>query len=250
MKLVSRDSKDHLLRANCRSVPQSPARILLTFLGIVILTSGAGTRESILGKPPQVSALAVATVPGTKMTGSLSLTPTTSNFGITTLNLSASLPVLVTNTGTASVTITSVGMTGTAFTLKDLSLPLTLNAGQSKSFSVDFAPTAAGAYSATATLYSNAKDSPSSESLSGTGRASHSVSLSWKASTSKGVTGYNVYRGLTSGGPYVLLTAAPIAGTSYTDDAVNAGTTYYYVTTAVASGKQSGDSNQASAKVP
>jgi hypothetical protein len=38
---------------------------------------------------------------------------------------------------------------------------------------------------------------------------SHSVALSWAASFSSGVTGYNVYRSATSGGPYVKLNASP-----------------------------------------
>lgn len=80
---------------------------------------------------------------------------------------------------------------------------------------------------------------------------SHSVSLSWTASTSTGVIGYNVYRSLTSGGPYTKLTGSPISGTSYTDSAVVAGQTYYYVCTAVGLGNvESGYSNQASATIP
>jgi len=62
---------------------------------------------------------------------------------------------------------------------------------------------------------------------------SHSVTLSWTASTSLNVTGYNIYRGTKSGGPYTKLTATPVAGTNYTDSAVQAGQTYYYVATAV-----------------
>src|SRR5579862_4917068 len=44
---------------------------------------------------------------------------------------------------------------------------------------------------------------------------------------------YNVYRGVTSGGPYVLQTATPIPNTFYRDDSVSPGTTYYYVMTAI-----------------
>ena len=61
----------------------------------------------------------------------------------------------------------------------------------------------------------------------------HSVSLTWIASTSSNVTSYNVYRGTTSGGPYTKLTSVPGTVTSYTDNAVQSGLTYYYVATAV-----------------
>jgi hypothetical protein len=61
----------------------------------------------------------------------------------------------------------------------------------------------------------------------------HSVSLSWTASTSSNVTGYNVYRGTASSGPYTKLTSNLVAALNYTDTAVQAGQTYYYVATAV-----------------
>ncbi len=81
--------------------------------------------------------------------------------------------------------------------------------------------------------------------------APHTVSLNWTASTSANVTGYNVYRGTQAGGPYTKITPSPIAGTTYTDLAVVAGQTYYYVTTAVNSGNvESAYSNQAQAVVP
>jgi hypothetical protein len=79
----------------------------------------------------------------------------------------------------------------------------------------------------------------------------HSASLNWMASTSSNVTGYNVYRATQSGGPYTKLTSSPVVGTSYTDVTVQAGQTYYYVTTAVDSGgNESVYSNEATAVVP
>jgi hypothetical protein len=79
---------------------------------------------------------------------------------------------------------------------------------------------------------------------------SHSVSLSWVASTST-VAGYNAYRGTTPGGPYTKLNSSLATGTSYEDATVLAGQTYYYVVTAVdASNNSSVYSNQAQAVVP
>lgn len=80
---------------------------------------------------------------------------------------------------------------------------------------------------------------------------SYSVSLSWAASSSTGIAGYNVYRSSTSGGPYTQLNSSLVATTSFTDTSVAAGGTYYYVTTAVnTSNDQSAYSNQAQATVP
>jgi hypothetical protein len=79
----------------------------------------------------------------------------------------------------------------------------------------------------------------------------HSVSLTWTASASPNISGYNVYRSTTNGGPYIQLNSVLIATTSYTDTEVAAGETYYYVTTAVnTSNQQSANSTQAQATVP
>jgi hypothetical protein len=78
----------------------------------------------------------------------------------------------------------------------------------------------------------------------------HSVDLMWVASTSP-VSGYNVYRGTVSGGPYVKINAALIPGLLYTDSTVTGNTTYYYVATAVdSSNNESVFSNEAQAIVP
>jgi hypothetical protein len=78
----------------------------------------------------------------------------------------------------------------------------------------------------------------------------NSVALSWTASTSS-VSGYNVYRSNTSGSGYSKLNAALISGLSFSDATAVAGTTYFYVATAVDSGgDESANSNQATATIP
>lgn len=79
----------------------------------------------------------------------------------------------------------------------------------------------------------------------------HSVTLSWTASTSPNISGYKVYRGTVSGGPYALISGSLIDGTAYIDGSVSSGLTYYYVATAVdSSNAESGYSDQAEAIVP
>ena len=81
-------------------------------------------------------------------------------------------------------------------------------------------------------------------------QSTHSVQLSWQASTSN-VVGYNVYRGTTDGGPYARINATVVTLLKYTDSSVAGSTTYYYVTTAVDSaGVESAYSNQATAIIP
>jgi cellulose 1,4-beta-cellobiosidase len=75
----------------------------------------------------------------------------------------------------------------------------------------------------------------------------HSVTLAWTAS--QGATGYNAYRGTTSGGPYSKMAAA-IVGTTYEDNQVTHKQTFYYVITAVAGSSESGYSNEVTAVIP
>ena len=84
-------------------------------------------------------------------------------------------------------------------------------------------------------------------------RASHSVALSWRSPMPvKGVTviGYNVYRSVTTGGPYVRI-ASGVTGLTYHDSIVTNTKTYYYVVTSVdAAGHESTYSTEAQAKIP
>ena len=80
----------------------------------------------------------------------------------------------------------------------------------------------------------------------------HAATITWVASSSQNVAGYNVYRGTTSGGPYTKLTTSGlVTGTTYKDSSVQPGQTYYYVVTAVdVSSNESGYSNQTAAVIP
>jgi hypothetical protein len=78
----------------------------------------------------------------------------------------------------------------------------------------------------------------------------HTVGLTW-ASSSSSASGFNIYRSSTSGGPYTRVNSALLPSTTFTDSKVQAGQTYFYVTTAVnSSNVESGYSNQAQAVIP
>src|SRR5260370_4750339 len=75
------------------------------------------------------------------------------------------------------------------------------------------------------------------------------ASLTWSAPSSNGgatISGYNVYRGTTSGGEGTT-PIATVTTTSYTDSGLTNGQTYYYKVTAINSVGQSLPSNEASA---
>ncbi|HET7172363.1 MAG TPA: fibronectin type III domain-containing protein [Gaiellales bacterium] len=84
-------------------------------------------------------------------------------------------------------------------------------------------------------------DAPSN--LQATGVSADEIDLTWDASSTAGVTGYNVYRN--GGGTPVATVDAPT--TAYADTGLNAGTTYTYTVTATDGSDESDPSNQASA---
>jgi hypothetical protein len=160
--------------------------------------------------------------------------------------------VTLTNAGTSSVTISNVVVAGAGFNASGAVQGLILSAGQTATLSATFDPSVAGNAAGNITVTSNATNSPMVISMSGTGVAqtSYSVSLTWSPSTST-VTGYNVYSSTVSGGPYAKLTSSPVAATSYTDSGVQQGETYYFVVTAVNSQNQESTySTPVSAAIP
>jgi Abnormal spindle-like microcephaly-assoc'd, ASPM-SPD-2-Hydin/Transmembrane protein 131-like N-terminal len=182
----------------------------------------------------------------------LDINPPTMNFGAVQLGSSASQTGSLT-AAADQVTISSALSSSSEFTLSGLSFPVTIPPGGSQGFMVTFAPQTSGPTSA-AISFVDANGIPLAvEPLNGTGVSpqDHSVSLSWNASTSQNVVGYNVYRSDQSGGPYTKINPVLDSTTSYTDTSVVDGDTYYYVTTAVNSdNEESGYSNQAQATIP
>jgi hypothetical protein len=184
--------------------------------------------------------------------GQLTVAPTTIDFGNVTVGTYATQTGTLSATG-ASVTVSSAKVTGPAFGLSGLSFPVTIPAGQHAQFTVTFTPPGNGVVSGSISFASDASNSPTIESLTGTGvpPAQHSVNLSWTASTSQNVIGYNIYRGVKSGGLYTKINSILNASTVYSDTSVTDGQTYYYVTTAVnSSNQESAYSNQTQAVIP
>jgi len=179
----------------------------------------------------------------------LTVTPATLNFGNVAVGGAATLAASLSATG-GSVTVSSASSSSSQFAVRDANFPLTVPGGQEVSVNVTFTPQHSVKSSGTLTFISNAADSPTSEALSGTGTAPY-VSLSWNASSSPDVAGYNVYRKTSGNTNYTKINSKLDSNTSYTDTTVIGGTTYFYATTAVnSSGKESGYSNRAQVSVP
>jgi len=184
---------------------------------------------------------------GTAAAGQLTVTPTTLGLGSVVVGTSGRASGSLTASGT-NVTVTAASSSNSAFSMGGLSLPVTIPAGQSASFTVTFSPQASGAASATLTFASNAQPTATTETLTGTGTAAptYTVNLSWNASISSGVSGYNIYRAVytTSCESFSKINSALNTSTLYADSVVADGTSYCYATTAVnSSNEESGYSN-------
>jgi hypothetical protein len=207
---------------------------------------------TLLNNSPNSSVVLAFSGTGIASAPQISVSPASVNFGTMSAGTSTTQTVTLTNAGNASLSLSQDNLVGSGFTLSGLALPVTLSSGQSTSFSVGFAPTTTGSYSATVNVISNAVNSPTAVSLTGSGAASgsHSVTLSWTPSASAYV-GFDVFRGTVSGGPYTQINTAMVPTPTYTDTTVAAGQTYYYVATQLnSSGVQSGYSNETVAVIP
>ncbi len=183
----------------------------------------------------------------------LSVSATSISFGDVLLGAIGSQSVRLTNSGTANLVISKLGVSGTSFTVNGLTTPATLPPGQSAAVTVNFVPLLALAMNGSLAISSNATNSATETiGLSGSGIsvATRSVKLSWSPSVSANIVGYNIYRSTVSGGPYGLV-SGPISGTTFTDANVVAGQTYYYVLSSVdRNGLESAYSAQAAVTVP
>lgn len=184
--------------------------------------------------------------------GTLAVNPTTLSFGNVVVNVGKPLTGTLNATG-ASVTVTSGTSDSSEFVFSGITFPKTIAAGQSATFTVTFTPNASGAASASLTFASDASNSPTVEALTGTGVTPqpHRVDLTWSASQSPDVVGYNIYRSTVSGGGYTKVNGPLNSDTSYTDTTVTAGQTYFYIAKAVdGNDMESGSSNQVQVAVP
>jgi hypothetical protein len=224
-------------------------------ISITFTPSASGSRSASLtvadnaaGSPQTVSLSGTGTAPAVGLS-SASLSFGSQPVGTT----SAVQTIIVTNTGNAPLLITSLAVTGIAANdfAETETCGSSVAAGAPCTIAVMFTPSAFGALFATLRITDNASGSPQTVGLFGLG--GHDVILSWTASATPGVLGYNVFRGTTSGEESSTpLNPTLINDTTYVDENVIPGGTYYYVVTAVASEGviQSSNSNEAAATVP
>jgi hypothetical protein len=110
--------------------------------------------------------------------GRLAANPTSISFGSVQVGNTASKSEVLTNTGTSSVTISRISASGSGFSVSGVSVPLTLAAGHSVTFTTSFKPTASGSANGAISVASNASNSNLSIGESGSGTSSGALAIS------------------------------------------------------------------------
>jgi hypothetical protein len=181
----------------------------------------------------------------------LTAAPPSLSFGDVDAGSESTRSVTVANSGSESVTVSNLSVSGAGFNASGIPTGLILPPGESAALVVTFVPASTGDVTGKVTLAAS-PSAPLEITLSGTGvtPSGHTVTLTWNASTSS-VAGYRAFRATTSGGPYTSLNSTPNPQLLWTDSNVQTGTTYYYVVTSVApNSAESSYSNQAAASIP
>ena len=174
--------------------------------------------DNATGTPQLVTLTGTGLAPGTTVT----LTPTSISFGKWSVgSQSTAVPVTLKNTGTATLSITTISFTGTNPTnfLKTAATTCasTLAAGASCIIDVAFHPTSAAAFSADLSIADNATGTPQLVTLAGTGVVPLAPVVSLSATT---LTFPNTVTGTTSDAQIVTVKNTGTAAASITSIAL------------------------------
>jgi len=237
-----------MVRNRAKQAIQLGLFLFLIILAVSAIGCGGGT-QTASGSPTPTPVPSPTPVNGSP---SLSAVPSSLAFGTQVLNTAMTQTVKIINTGSVAVSITQGTISGSGFTV-GVTTPINLNVGQSLNVPVVFNPGAAGTVNGSLALVSNGT-TLLSVPLSGTGLAplAHSVDVTWAASTSTPLQGYNVYRSTVSGGPYTKLSPTLSPTTLlFTDTTPLSGKQYFYVVTALnTSSVESSSSSEVAVTIP
>jgi hypothetical protein len=142
-----------------------------------VFLSGSGSVASPAPSPAPAAAPSPAPAPSPSPApavappGAMVAYPSSLGFAALQAGTSQTLPATLTNSGGTGVTISQATTTSNSFALNGLSLPTTLAAGHSVTFSVTFAPLSAGSASGSISINSDASNPTLMISLAGTGMA-------------------------------------------------------------------------------
>ena len=163
----------------------------------------------------------------------IALSSTTAAFANQPINVSATLPVTLTNSGDAPLAISDIAITAGAFSLATSAnpcpaAPATLAVGAQCVLQIAFMPTEFIAYTGTITISDNGPTAGSTQtvSLSGMGAAALAVTVSGSgtgtvASSPAGISCPTTCSATFAGNSAVILTATAAAGSTFTSFSTN-----------------------------
>ena len=126
-------------------------------------TGSISVASNAPNSPMAIALTGAGTQPG------LASTPSAVRFGNVGVGTSGTASVSLTNTGSASVTISQARVTGAGFTMTGSPAGQTIQPGQSVSFMTKFSPTSVGNANGNISISSDAPNSPMSIALTGAG---------------------------------------------------------------------------------
>lgn len=190
---------------------------------------------------------------GELTSGTLVIAPATLDFGRVKSGMASTLLVSLANAGTSEIALAATTTSGAPFAVDASQLPHMLAPGAVVMLPVSFSPTMTGHFMGTLSISSSASATPAVVNL--VGKSGYEVVLDWDAPVTPDggdpAVGYNVYRGMMSGGPYTKINTSLVSATTYTDTTVVACMTYDYVTTSVdANNVESAYSNETMVSIP
>jgi hypothetical protein len=208
------------------TAPSLPVTILAgqsTPVSLVFSPNAAGAFNATVSIVSNASNSGTATfsLTGTGVASSqITLSPASKSFGSVTVGSQSSQTVTLTNNSASTVNISQAAVSGTGFKLIGITTPLALNASQSTTFTVTFAPQATGSASGNVTITSDAPNPSLSMALTGTGAALGALGAN-PTSLNFGTvqTGTNQALSETvtnTGGSTVTISQVGISGTGYT----------------------------------
>ena len=178
-----------------------------------------------------LSGCAAYTSVSTQSTGSKSLSASPSNvsFGSVSVGSTSTQSVTLTNSGSASVTVSQATVSGTAFTVTKGTPLSSIAPGQSATLQIQFAPSSSGNLTGSFTVASDATNSPTTVYLAGTGGATSQLTAS-PGSLSFGNVNVGVSPSLgitlTNGGnSNVTISSVNTSGAGYSASGVGSNTT-------------------------
>ena len=157
--------------------------------------------------------------------GQLAVSPTSLALGSVKIGTSQTQSATLINSGSSNLTVHQATVTGKGFRMSGLSFPLTLAAGQRKSFTVTFAPQSAGSASGSIAVTTDAANPVVSVPVSAVATAPGAL-ISNPSSLSFGSVQVGSRQTLSatltnSGGSSVTVSQASVSGSGFTISGLN-----------------------------